>query len=157
LFKQGRWGIIQPSCLCVGLPGTLEEARLRATATFMTGGQVDIGDDLTTLPEDRWQVLLATLPPIGTPARPGDLLELISCSSISYEGMCRGDNPGAVELGGSESSCVWHLPVDGAWDRWDLIALFNYDLPSADAAGSGTLITRFQLPLERLGLDPEGS
>ena len=26
LFKHGRWGIIQPSCLCVGPPGTLEEA-----------------------------------------------------------------------------------------------------------------------------------
>jgi hypothetical protein len=155
LFKQGRWGIIQPSCLCVGLPGTLEEARLRATATFLTGGQVDIGDDLTTLPEDRWEVLLATLPPSGMPARPVDLFEPISRSSLSYESMCRGDNTGSVEMAGSDVSCVWHRPVDGGWDRWDLVALFNYDVPPADTTGSGTLITRFQLPLDRLGLDAE--
>jgi hypothetical protein len=57
-WKNHRLGIIEPSCLCVGLPGTIEEARMRATATFLSGGEVDIGDDLTTLPEDRWQVLL---------------------------------------------------------------------------------------------------
>lgn len=51
LWKHGRWAVIQPSCLCIGLPGTLEEARMRATATFLCGGQVDIGDDLTVLPE----------------------------------------------------------------------------------------------------------
>jgi hypothetical protein len=41
LFKNKRWAIIQPSCLCVGLPGTIDEARVRATATFLSGGQVD--------------------------------------------------------------------------------------------------------------------
>src|SRR5439155_19582692 len=48
LFKQGRWGIIQPSCLCGGLPGALEEVRRRGTAALMTGGQVDSGDDHMT-------------------------------------------------------------------------------------------------------------
>ncbi|HRS96491.1 MAG TPA: alpha-galactosidase, partial [Candidatus Latescibacteria bacterium] len=38
LFKNYRWGILQPSCLCVGAPGTLDDARLRATIAFLTGG-----------------------------------------------------------------------------------------------------------------------
>ena len=73
LFKGNRWGVLQPSCLCVGLPGTLEEARLRATVAFLAGGQIDISDTLTTLPEERWRVLTATLPPLGVTAKPVDL------------------------------------------------------------------------------------
>jgi hypothetical protein len=42
LFKNHRWGLLQPSCLVVGLPGTLEEARVRATVAFITGGHIDI-------------------------------------------------------------------------------------------------------------------
>ncbi|NQT18640.1 MAG: hypothetical protein HQ592_02965, partial [Planctomycetes bacterium] len=75
LFKNGRWGIIQPSCLCVGAPGTVEDARLRATIAFLAGGQIDISDTLTTLPEDRWAILTATLPPLGVSAKPVDLFE----------------------------------------------------------------------------------
>jgi hypothetical protein len=156
LFKQGRWGVIQPSCLCVGLPGTLEEARLRATATFLSGGQVDISDEFTTLPEDRWQVLEATLPPLGQPATPLDLFEPFSVSSLSYEGMCRGENDGATALAGEEVSQVWKLSVNGNWDVWTLFGLFNY--ATQDHAEYGTAqITNFLLPLVRLGLDAEAS
>jgi len=155
LFKQRRWGIIQPSCLCVGLPGTLEEARVRATATFMSGGQVDISDNLTALPEDRWQVLYATLPPLGIPARPVDLFDPIPATSLSYEAMCRGDNRDDVAISESGGSRVWHLPVRSEWDCWDLIALFSFDMPPEDTQGKGQLITRFQLPFERLHLDPD--
>ncbi|MCC6444313.1 MAG: alpha-galactosidase [Armatimonadetes bacterium] len=156
LFKHRRWGILQPSCFCAGLPGTLEEARVRATATFMSGGQVDIGDNLSLLPEDRWQVIYATLPPLGIAARPVDLFDPIAASSLSYEAMCRGDNKDDLGMEAPVGSRVWHLPVDAGWDRWDLVALFNYDWPSPDSGGAGQLITRYQLPLERLGLDPEG-
>ena len=88
--KNRRWGIIQPSCMCIGLPGTIEEARLRATATFLAGGQVDIGDDLTILPEERWQVLEATLPSLGQSARPVDLFEPLPVRSLSYDGLASG-------------------------------------------------------------------
>ncbi|HZP83884.1 MAG TPA: alpha-galactosidase [Chthonomonadaceae bacterium] len=153
LFKQGRWGVIQPSCLCVGLPGTLEEARLRATATFLAGGQVDISDELTTLPEDRWQVLEATLPPLGKPARPVDLFDPISATSLSYEGMCKGEDNDDKAIGEQDVSRVWQLPVQTDWDAWELIGLFNYDLDVIGGDGKFPLITKFQLPLERLGLD----
>ncbi len=155
LFKHRRWGILQPSCMCVGLPGTLEEARVRATATFLSGGQVDIGDDLTVLPEDRWPVLLATLPPLGIAVRPVDLFEPISVSSLSYEGMCRGQG-GDVEAAAPEGSRVWHLPVAADWDEWHLVGLFDFDLPAPGPDGRFPLITRFELPLERLGIDPDG-
>jgi len=155
LWKNRRWGVIQPSCLCVGLPGTLEEARLRATATFLSGGQVDISDDLTTLPEDRWQVLEATLPPLGRSARPVDLFEPIEAASVSYEGMTRGENTEDQALAEQDVSRVWHLPVEAGWDRWDLIGLFNYDAEVAGPEGKYPQITKFQLPLERFGLDSD--
>ena len=81
LFKNRRWGLLQPSCLVVGGPGTLEDARIRATATFLTGGHVDISEDLPRLSEERWRVLLATLPPgevsaslVGPASREADRL-----------------------------------------------------------------------------------
>lgn len=154
LFKQGRWGIIQPSCLCVGLPGTLEEARVRATATFLSGGQVDISDDLTTLPEDRWEVLEATLPPLGKAATPLDLFEPFSVSSLDYASLCQGGDGAATAPEGGEVSQVWKLSVEADWDRWDLLGLFHY--AGQDQAEYGAAqITNFLLPLARLGLDPD--
>lgn len=154
LFKHRRWGIIQPSCLCVGPPGTLEEARLRATATFLSGGQVDIGDDLTLLPEDRWQILLATLPPLGIAARPVDLFEPVAISHLKYEAMCRGQPATSTGSSDQVGSRIWHLPVSSGWDDWHLVALFSYEAP-LDSEGRPS-ITTFHLPLRRLGLDPRG-
>jgi len=153
LFKQGCWGIIQPSSLCVGLPVTLEEARARATATFMCGGQADVGDDLTMLPKDRWQVLLATLPPLGVAARPVDLFDAVSISTVAYEALFTDNQSDSGERPTGEVSHVWHLAVATDWDEWDLVALFNYDGPPPTEE-AGEFITRFELPLERLGLDP---
>lgn len=129
LFKQGRWGIIQPSCLCVGPPGTLEEARVRATATFLCGGEANISDDLTSLPEDRWQVLLSVLPPTSRPARPVDLFT-------------------------ADYPSIWHLPMEADWDRWDLVGLFNFDLPSGTYDYRSPDRREFSIALADLGLDP---
>jgi len=156
LWKNRRWGIIQPSCLVVGLPGTLEEARLRATATFLAGGQVDISDDLTTLSEDRWQVLLATLPPLGVSATPVDLFERVESGAVDYEGMCRGSS--AAGGGGSSEegvSRVWRLAVEREWDEWTLVGLSSYDAEGGAEYGEARIAT-FRLPLDRLGLDPDG-
>jgi alpha-galactosidase len=131
LYKHKRWGIIQPSCLCVGLPGTLDEARLRATATFLCGGQVDISDDLTTLPEERWRVLEATLPPLGIAARPVDLFE-------------------------SDYATIWHVRVPGGWETWDLVGLFNFHTPPPDYDYSSKAVGTFDLPLDNIGLKPDG-
>jgi len=147
LWKNGRWGTIQPSCLCVGLPGTLEEARIRASAAFLAGGQIDISDTLTTLPEDRWAVLEATLPPLGVSARPVDLFEpVFDPGGGDYEAQCRGEAQ-APESRPHPPGSVWHLPVKRAWDEWDLVAVFNLE-PDATARAP----KRFRVPLERLGL-----
>lgn len=133
LWKNHRWGIIQPSCLCVGLPGTLEEARMRATATFLSGGEVDIGDDLTTLPEDRWQVLQAILPLPEKSAKPIDLFEPI--------------------LTDQRGSSVWYMPMENQWDKWTLLGLFAWE-PSSHTPGKAGPITEFRIGWERLNLDP---
>ncbi len=147
-FKNGRWAYIQPSCLCVGLPGTLDEARLRATATFLCGGQVDIGDELTALPEDRWKVLLATLPPLGKSAKVIDLFDPITEEKLSYEGMSSGDKTDAISVSEKPNASVWHLHLENDWDKWDLVGLFDYNF------GDKPEIATFKVPLERLDLDP---
>ncbi len=156
LWKNRRWGIIQPSCMVVGLSGTVEEARLRATATFLAGGQVDIGDNLTNLPEDRWQILLATLPPLGVSARPVDLFEPLEASTLAYDASTGGRGGEARKEAAEGVSRVWVLSVDGEWDRWKLVGLFNYDTNDNVPYGKAR-ITTFKLPLERLGIEESRS
>ena len=153
LWKNGRWGIIQPSCLVVGLPGGIEEARTRATATFLAGGQVDIGDDLTTLPEDRWHVLLSTLPPIGVSATPVDLFEPLETATLGYDASASGRGGDAPRTSSEGVSRVWTLPIRADWDAWTLVGVFNYDT-NDDAPYGKAEITRIRLPVQRLGLDP---
>jgi hypothetical protein len=151
LFKQ-RWALLQPSCLVVGLPGTLEEARIRATATFMGAGHVDLGDDLTRLPEDRWAVLLATLPPNDTPATPVDLFAPIRTGTLPYLTMIKAqpdELPGERE---PEGACVWALPVRADWDEWTLVAVFNWTEPPNEAGSKVNLARRYQVEFARLGL-----
>jgi hypothetical protein len=152
LFMNGRWGVLQPSCLCVGLPGTIEEARLRATAAFLTGGQIDISDALTTLPEDRWQILSSTLPTLGASARAVDLLDPLSRVSRTGSGApAAGAAEASIEGIDHPPGSVWHLPVAGSWDQWDLVAVFSFD--SQGPAGSHE-IQRYTIPFSLLSLDP---
>ena len=153
LFKHRRWGVLQPSCLVVGLPGVLEEARMRATLHFMCGGQVDIGDELTTLPEDRWEVLYATLPPQGRAAKPVDLFEPVPVVTMSQEAMRRRNNASQAPLPIRQASSVWSLDMEADWDRWTLVSLVDYEGP----AGADGGVTIFRLALERVGLDPNGT
>ncbi len=149
LFMNRRWGIIQPSCLCVGLPGTLEEARLRATAAFMAGGQIDISDTLTTLPEDRWAVLTATLPPLGRSARPVDLFAPVDDGGgFAYATQGHGEDAVAAQAREHPPGSVWHLHVDAGWDEWELVAVFAF---AATGADEEPRICRFALPLARCG------
>ncbi|MBX7254722.1 MAG: alpha-galactosidase [Candidatus Hydrogenedentes bacterium] len=148
LFKNFRWGVLQPSCLCVGLPGTVEDARLRATIAFMAGGQVDIGDTLTTLPEDRWHILTSTLPTLGVAAKPVDLFEPVYRAPAHYDpNKAQSDEILAEHTPGS----VWHTHVKTDWDEWDLVAVFSYDTV---VPGQDPEMSRFVIPLERLGLAP---
>jgi hypothetical protein len=152
LWKNGRWGIVQPSCLCVGGPGTLEDARLRATMAFLAGGQIDISDTLTTLPEDRWAVLTATLPPLGQSARPVDLFEPLGALPFDYEGTCRGKGTADTPRQEHPAGSVWHLRARAEWDEWDLVGIFCY---AAGSSAAKPEISRYVIPFSRLGL-PEG-
>ena len=162
LFKQ-RWALLQPSCLVVGLPGTLEEARVRATATFMGAGHVDIGDDLTTLPEDRWNVLLATLPPNDTPAKPVDLFHPIRTGTLPYLTLIKSKekkDPKTAKLMALESpqerapegTSIWSLPMRADWDEWTLVAVFNWTEPPTEPGSGVKLARRYQVEFSRLGL-----
>ncbi|MDB6126653.1 MAG: hypothetical protein JWM35_549 [Verrucomicrobia bacterium] len=166
LFKQ-RWALLQPSCLVVGLPGTLEEARVRATVTFMGAGHVDIGDDLTTLPEDRWAVLLATLPPNDTPAKPVDLFHPIRTGTLPYLTLVKSKekkDPKTAKLMALETpqerapqgTHIWSLAMRGEWDEWTLVAVFNWTEPATEPGSGVNLARRFQVELTRLGLPARG-
>ena len=159
LYKH-HWALLQPSCLVVGLPGTLEEARIRATVTFMGAGHVDLGDDLTSLPEDRWAVLLASLPPNDTPARPIDLFQPIKTGTLPYLQMIKaGEDKSATDSSGFPApvegepggTCVWASKMIGDWDEWHLVALFNWTEPPTEEGSGVNLARRFQVDFERLG------
>ncbi len=154
LFKNQRWGLIQPSCLVVGQPGTIEEARLRATVTFLTAGHTDISDDLPRLAEDRWRILLATLPPLPKPARAVDLFHPVRIGVESYEALCKGERAPARETTEPQGATIWHASVKADWDRWDLVAVLNWFQPEREASGH-TVPMRFQVPFPALGLDPD--
>jgi hypothetical protein len=155
LFKHRKWGVIQPSCTTIGLPGTLDEARARATVTFMSGGQYDSGDDLTRLPEERWRVLTASLPPYGVAARPIDLFQPIKRLRGSYSASTQTAGFEHEDAPDAPPASVWTLPVHTGWDSWTLVALFSYDIPSNEASHNEALLDTFQIPIERLGMDPD--
>ena len=152
LFKH-HWALLQPSCLVVGLPGTLEEARIRATATFMGAGHVDLGDDLTTLPEDRWSVLLVSLPPNDTPATPIDLFEPVATGTLPYLSLIKAQPTKLPEVETDpQGACVWTLPMKTDWDEWTLVALFNWTEPTVEPGSNANLAKRFRVEFSRLGL-----
>ena len=152
LFKNRRWGVLQPSCLCVGLPGSLEEARLRATLAFLAGGQIDISDTLTTLPEDRWAVLAATLPPLGISAQPVDLFEPVTDGgAFAYATTRRGEDAVDAQANEHPPGSVWHLRVDADWDAWALVGVFSFE---KDSSAETPRISRYAIPFEQLGLPP---
>ena len=153
LFKNRRWGLLQPSCLVVGLPGTVEEARMRATATFLTSGHTDISDDLTKLPEDRWSILLATLPPLLRPARVVDLFHPVRIATGAYSSQCQGTASSIRDTTEPQGPTVWHASVEADWDRWDLVAFFNWFRPEREASGH-TVPLRFEVDVRDLGLRP---
>ncbi len=108
-WQQKRLWHVDPDVLYLGgeflKPGdicSVGEARIRTTAVALSGGPVLLGDDLTTLPEERLKMYPLCLPPYGAAARPVDLFK----------------NP---------YPNVWDLEVETDWDRWHVVGLFNYE------------------------------
>jgi hypothetical protein len=154
LFKNQRWALLQPSCLVVGLSGTLEEARMRATATFLAAGHVDISDDLTNLPEDRWQVLLSVLPPMQKSAKVVDLFHPVRISTGGYQALTQGMDVESQQTSEPQGATVWHAPIQADWDEWHLVGLFNFFEPEREASGAEVPM-RFEVDFKHLGLNPD--
>jgi len=150
LFKNRRWGILQPSCLCVGLPGSIEDARLRATIAFLSGGQIDISDTLVSLPEDRWRILTATLPPLGVTAEPVDLFEpILGPSEYGYSSTAADGAKELIQNKEYPPGSVWRAHVKTDWAEWDLVGVFSYE---NTLSNENPGISRFQIPFDRLNL-----
>lgn len=152
-YKNRRLGLVQPSCIVVGLPGTLEEARVRSTTTFMIGGHVDISENLIHLQEDRWQVLLSAMPAGDTSAKPVDLFYPVKISSLAYDS-AQGSRISSDHRIHPQGANVWHSHVVADWDEWDLVAVFNIADP--DIASNGYVTPRrFEIPFDVIGLCPD--
>ena len=154
LFKNQRWALIQPSCLVTGLPGTLEEARMRATATFLAAGHVDISDDLTNLPEDRWRVLLSVLPSIQKSAEVVDLFHPVRISTGGYQALTQGEEVDGQQTSEPQGATVWHAPIQADWDQWHLVGLFNFFEPERETSGAEVPM-HFEVDFKHLGLNPD--
>lgn len=109
--------------LTLDKPCPLSEAQIAATIFGINGGPMMLGDNIERMGEDRLAMVKKCLPRLPEAARSIDLFE---CPEP--------DHPK-----------VFHLPVQTAWDHWDLVALFNYsDAPR-----------EYTLDLKRLGLNAE--
>jgi len=110
-FLHKKLVLLNPDVVEVGRPGDFEEAKIRLSLVAFSGGQVFLGDDLTSLTSKDWNLLSKCIPPLGTAARPIDLFEHNYPSSYPR---------------------IWHLPVKTAWGKWDLVALFNLSKEKTD-------------------------
>ncbi|HZT28723.1 MAG TPA: hypothetical protein VFA33_02480 [Bryobacteraceae bacterium] len=108
--------------LTLDQPVPMSDAQISATIFGINGGPVMLGDDIERIGEERLRMLRGVFPRLPECARPVDLFETPE----------------------PDYPKIFHLPVRKEWDRWDLLAVFNY--------GPHTL-TR-TVPLARLGLDP---
>jgi hypothetical protein len=100
------------------------------------------------LPEDRWNVLLATLPTLGISAKVIDLFEPITEEKLSYEGMSSGDKIDPIAISQKPNASVWHLHLENDWDKWDVVGLFDYNF------GDKPELANFKIPFGKLNLDP---
>jgi hypothetical protein len=126
---------------------------------FLSGGEISIGDDLTRLPEERWRILLATVPPLGVSARVIDLFEPLGTVTIDYSASSASQSlkTMTVEDRPSATGRVWDLGIKGGWDDWHVVGVFDCGLRGA-AEGSkyaSNPITLVEIPLPSLGLSSE--
>jgi len=108
--------------MTVDKPCPLNDAQITATIFGINGGPMMLGDDVDRMTEERLRLVRQCLPRMPEAAY---AIDLFDCPSP--------DHPK-----------TFHLPIQTAWDRWDLVALFNYGDASHDAV----------VDLSRLGLDP---
>jgi hypothetical protein len=110
--------------LTVDKPIPLGEAQIAATIFGINGGPMMLGDDIDRMAEERLALIRKCLPRLPECARPADLFD---CPEPDY-----------VK--------TFHLRVEAPWDKWDLVAVFNY----------GQDALRQAVDPATLGLDAEG-
>ncbi|MFA5864389.1 MAG: alpha-galactosidase [Phycisphaerae bacterium] len=103
-FLHRKLVLLNPDVVEVGGACMDEEAKIRLSLVALAGGQVFLGDDLTALSDDQWDLLAKCVPPYGHAARPVDMFE--NTYPLSHPR-------------------IWHLPVRTKWGNWELVALFN--------------------------------
>jgi hypothetical protein len=108
--------------LTVDKPCPLSDAQISATIFGINGSPMMLGDDIDRMTDERLRLVKQCLPRMPEAAYSLDLFESIA--------------PDYPKL--------FHLPIQTSWDRWDLVALFNYDDVPREVA----------VDLKRLGLDP---
>jgi len=106
--------------MSVRMQGSVEEVRLRAALMTLANCSISWSDELCYLPPSRLRLMQQCLPPGNPPMRPLDLLD-------------------------REIPSVWHLKLTNAFESWDVVGLFNFDL----RADSRTLDFR------QMGIDPD--
>jgi len=101
-FLQGRVWQNDPDCVSVRAATPLDQARVNASFTAITGDLFYNSDWLPDLPPERLEILKRTMPAHGLPARPVDYFE-------------------------NEPARIWTLADTRASVRRDVVALFNWD------------------------------
>jgi hypothetical protein len=111
--------------LTLDKPIPLSEAQIVATIFGISGGPVMLGDDIDRIAEDRLALIRKVFPRTPEIATPLDLF----------------DRPEP------DYPHLFHLPVETAWGRWDVLAVLNY---ADDPLTLPVLVSQ-------LGLDPAGT
>ena len=101
-FLHGRVWHNDPDCVSVRSSTSLDQARLNATFTAISGQLFYNSDWLPDLPPERLDILRRTMPAHGLFARPLDLFE-------------------------SEPARIWHLVDTREAVRRDVVAVYNWD------------------------------
>lgn len=145
-----RWWWNDPDNVVLREPFTLEQARLWASTVAVSGGPVFLGDDLRTLPEERWALAERIWPPVPLASRPllaraaagGDGLlvrgwvaevgERRVAALLNHGEKTRRDriSAGDLRLGAGEACHVWD-----AWaDRWLGVVMGEMDVEVSPAS-----------------------
>ena len=118
-FTGGNWFLNDPDQLLLREPLTLEEAKMFAVANVMAGGVFLLGDDLTSLAEDRLSLatdpVILEMAKIGKPAVPLDLFDAASQKLFS--------SPVMDLAGESTAPSIWWLAGE---DKAGYLAFFNW-------------------------------
>lgn len=149
-----------PDCLLVREPLTLDQARSWAAVVALSGQMNLLSDKLPALPQDRLDLLAATIPSYGISADPVDLFEPAAETGLSLAAAGRsaalslpaawkfspGDDPGRKDP--AYDDAAWsEMPVPSHWEEegfpgLDSVAWYRvrFSVPADWPAGAAALV-----------------